>query len=448
MPPPPATVATASIQRPADSDNGFVNGQRTVVIRSDGSWWRRLFSFVGPGYLVAVGYMDPGNWATDLAGGSAFGYALLWIVGLSSLMAMLLQVLAARLGIATGMDLAQLCREHSSRRSSIMQWLLCEIAICACDLAEVLGTAIALKLLFGIPMAWGVVLTVLDVLIVLWLLKRGVRYLEAFVIGLLVVVFVCFCINMILAQPQWHDVIAGFIPSNAIITQPGMLYIAIGIIGATVMPHNLYLHSSTVQTRRFDSTQDGKRSAMKFASIDIIVALCLALLVNAAILITSAAVFHTSGHVEVAELQDAYQLLGPLTGTAIASVLFGVALLASGMSSSVTATLAGQIVMDGYVRLKMQPWARRLLTRSLAIAPALFVTLSDDDHAVTRLLILSQVILSLQLPFAIFPLIRFTSSKKVMGVFASSTVVAAVAWVCMILIVGLNAFLIFESLTT
>jgi manganese transport protein len=445
LPPPAITANVQSGQQPIQSDTDAVNAQRTVAIRAVGPWWRRLFSFVGPGYLVAVGYMDPGNWATDLAGGSSFGYSLLWIVGLSSLMAMLLQVLAARLGIVTGLDLAQCCREHSSKRSSVLQWLLCEVAICACDLAEVLGTAIALKLLFDIPLSYGVVLTVLDVLVVLWLMKRGVRYLEAFIISLLAIVFVCFGINMLLAQPQWHDVFAGFIPSNDIVTQPGMLYIAIGIIGATVMPHNLYLHSSTVQTRRFDTSQAGKKVALRFASIDIVMALCLALLVNAAILITSAAIFHTSGHVEVAGLQDAYRLLGPLTGTAIASILFGVALLASGLSSSVTATLAGQIVMDGYVRLKLPPWARRLLTRSLAIAPAFFVTLADQENGITKLLLLSQVILSLQLPFAVYPLIRFTSSKKVMGDFANSAVTVYLAWACMVIIVCLNAFLIVKE---
>lgn len=428
--------------------NDFANSQRSVAIRIGGPWWRRLFSFVGPGYLVAVGYMDPGNWATDLAGGSAYGYSLLWIIGMSSMMAMLLQVLAARLGIVSGMDLAQACRAHSSKTSGVLQWLLCEIAICACDLAEVIGTAIALKLLFGIPLAWGVALTVLDVLLILWLQKRGFRYLEAFVMSLLAIVFLCFAITLVLAQPEWREVFAGFIPTTQTITDQGMLYIAIGIIGATVMPHNLYLHSSTVQTRRFDTSPEGKKNAVAFATVDVIFALCLALLVNAAILITSAAVFHGSGHREVAELQDAYRLLGPLTGTTLASVLFGVALLAAGQSSSVTATLAGQVVMDGYVRLKLPLWARRLVTRSIAIVPALFVTLAYGDTGIAKLLLLSQVILSLQLPFAMYPLIRFTSSKAIMGRFASPRSVVIAAWAAMILIVCLNVILIFKVVST
>jgi manganese transport protein len=418
------------------------NGQRSVTVRADGPWWRRFLSFVGPGYLVAVGYMDPGNWATDLAGGAAYGYSLLWIIGLSSCMAMLLQILSARLGIVAQADLAQLCRMHSSRRSAVAQWLLCEIAICACDLAEVIGTAIALKLLFGIPLAYGVVLTALDVLAILWLQQRGFRYLEAFVMALLGVIFLCFAINLALAEPAWRAVAAGFIPSSQTVTDPGMLYLAIGIIGATVMPHNLYLHSSTVQTRRFSTTDDGKSKAISFAAADIVVALGLAFLVNAAILITSAAVFHTSGHAEIADLEEAYKLLGPLTGTALASVLFGVALLAAGLSSSVTATLAGQIVMEGFVQLKLPPWARRLITRSVAIVPALFVTIVYGEHGVTSLLILSQVILSLQLPFAMWPLIRYTSSRDIMGRFATPRPVAWLAWAMMATIVSLNGILL------
>ncbi len=418
------------------------NGQRSVAVRGDGPWWRRFLSFAGPGYLVAVGYMDPGNWATDLGGGAAYGYSLLWIIGLSSCMAMLLQILSARLGIVAQADLAQLCRMHSSRRSAVAQWLLCEIAICACDLAEVIGTAIALKLLFGIPLAYGVVLTALDVLAILWLQQRGFRYLEAFVMALLGVIFVCFAVNLALAEPAWRAVAAGFIPSTQTVTDPGMLYLAIGIIGATVMPHNLYLHSSTVQTRRFSTTDDGTSKAISFAAADIVVALGLAFLVNAAILITSAAVFHTSGHADIADLEQAYQLLGPLTGTALASVLFGVALLAAGLSSSVTATLAGQIVMEGFVQLKLPPWARRLITRSVAIVPALFVTIVYGDHGVTSLLILSQVILSLQLPFAMWPLIHYTSSRDIMGRFATPRPVAWLAWSMMAAIVSLNGVLL------
>jgi manganese transport protein len=422
------------------------NGQRSVAVRRTGPWWRRIFSFVGPGYLVAVGYMDPGNWATDLAGGAGYGYALLWIVGLSSTMAMLLQVLSARLGIVAQADLAQLSRKYGSPRSVVAQWLLCEAAICACDLAEVIGTAIALKMLFGIPLTYGVLLTVLDVLVILWLQKCGFKYLEAFVIALLAVVFVCFGINLFLAQPDWHAVASGIMPSSRTVTDPGMLYLSIGIIGATVMPHNLYLHSSTVQTRRFELSEAGKKGAIGFATADIIVALCLALLVNAAILITSGAVFHKSGHVEVAELQDAYQLLGPLTGASLASVLFAVALFAAGQSSSVTATLAGQIVMEGFVQWKMPAWARRLLTRSIAIVPAFFVTATYGESGISKLLLFSQVILSLQLPFAMLPLIRFTSSKAIMGPFASSRATVILAWLTMAVIVTLNLILIWKML--
>jgi manganese transport protein len=418
---------------------------RSVPVRSSGPWWRRILGFIGPGYLVAVGYMDPGNWATDLAGGAGYGYSLLWIIGLSSAMAMLLQVLSARLGIVAQADLAQMTRMHSSRRSATAQWILCEFAICACDLAEVIGTAIALNMLFQIPLSIGVLLTVLDVLVILWLQRFGFRYLEAFVISLLGIVFLCFGINLVLAQPEWAAVAAGFIPSTQTVTDPGMLYLAIGIIGATVMPHNLYLHSSTVQTRRFDTSDEGKRGAIAFATVDVIVALAIALLVNAAILITAAAVFHINGHTEVAELQDAHRLLGPLTGAAVASTLFAVALLAAGQSSSVTATLAGQIVMEGFVQIRIPPWARRLLTRSIAIVPAFIVTAAYGESGIGKLLLFSQVVLSLQLPFAMLPLIRYTSSRAIMGRFASPRPVAFVAWTTMAIIVSLNAILIWRT---
>jgi len=420
--------------------------QRSVPVRAAGPWWRRIMAYLGPGYLVAVGYMDPGNWATDLAGGAAHGYALLWIVGLSSLMAMLLQVLSARLGIVAQADLAQLCRRHSSRGSALVQWLLCELAICACDLAEVIGTAIALNMLFGIPLAIGVLLTVLDVLLILWLQKFGLRYLEAFVIALMGIVFLCFGINLVLARPEWGAVAAGFIPSARTLTDPGMLYLAIGIIGATVMPHNLYLHSSTVQTRRFHTGDAGKRSAIAFATADVLVALALALLVNAAILITAAAVFHVNGHAGVAELQDAHRLLGPLTGTAMAGTLFAVALLAAGQSSSITATLAGQVVMEGFVQLRLPPWARRLLTRSIAVVPAFLATLAHGEAGIGRLLLFSQVVLSLQLPFAMFPLIRFTSDAAIMGRFANPRWMRRAAWTTMATIVVLNLVLLSRAL--
>lgn len=449
-PPPPDITADAvgfgACPRPAPIEPSLGASHRSVAVLRGGSWWRRLLGFLGPGYLVAVGYMDPGNWATDVAGGAAYGYALLWIVLLSSVMAMFLQVMAARLGIASGLDLAQACRLHSSPRTVVWQWLLCEVAICACDLAEVIGTAIALKLLFGIPLVWGVCLTVLDVLLILWLQHKGFRHLESVILALLAVVFVCFGINLLLAEPAWREVLHGFIPNEKTVTDPGMLLIAIGIIGATVMPHNLYLHSSVVQTRRFDRSVEGRREALSFAKVDIVAALCIAFLINAAILVTAGAVFHAQGYHDVTDLQDAHRLLSPLTGTLIASTVFGVALLASGLSSTVTATLAGQIVMEGYIRLNMPAWARRLLTRGIAIVPAIVVTVFYGESGVTRLLLLSQVLLSLQLPFAIVPLIRFTRSRRIMGPFASSpgTTAAAVVIVCTIVV--LNAILVWQAL--
>jgi manganese transport protein len=445
MPPPPRSdaqpaLASATVApEPADT-------WRSIPVAEHGHWLRRFLGFAGPGYLVAVGYMDPGNWATDLAGGSAFGYTLLWVVMLSNLMAMLLQVLSARLGIATGMDLAQACRRHYSRPATIAQWLLCEIAICATDMAEVIGTAIALKLLFGLPLLWGVLLTGADVLLVLWLQQRGFRYLEALVLALLATIFVCISINLVLAQPQRQAVAAGFIPDHRTVTDPAMLYIAIGIIGATVMPHNLYLHSSAVQTRRFALTECGRRNAARFATIDVVIALVFAFMVNAAILVTSAAAFHGSGHRDVAEIQDAYHLLTPLLGTTTASLLFGMALLASGQSSTLTATLAGQIVMEGYMQLKLRPWLRRLLTRSIAIMPALFATAYYGDSGVARLLIFSQVILSLQLPFAVVPLVRFTSDKAKMGALVNPSWLTRLAWLVAALIVTLNGAMVYGML--
>jgi manganese transport protein len=444
MPPPPPTLSNAEPVWADPIGVPSLNGtQRSIAVSETGPWIRRLLGFMGPGYLVAVGYMDPGNWATDLAGGSAFGYSLLWVVMLSNLMAILLQILSARLGIVTGMDLAQACRHHYSRASVIMQWILCEIAICAADMAEVIGTAIALNLLFDIPLVWGVSLTILDVLLVLWLQQRGFRYLEAIIMTLLAVIFVCFTINLVLAQPHWGQVASGFIPTQNTVTDPKMLYLAIGIIGATVMPHNLYLHSSTVQTRRFNLTDSGKRNALRYATIDVVIALIFAFMVNAAILITSAAVFHGSGHSDVVEIQHAYHLLTPLLGTGIASFLFGLALLASGQSSTLTATLAGQIVMEGYVQLKVPAWMRRLLTRSIAVLPALFITSFYGESGTAKLLIFSQVILSLQLPFAVIPLVRFTSDKAKMGNFANARWAMRLAWCVTAIIVSLNAAMIF-----
>ncbi len=404
--------------------------------------WRRLLAFLGPGYLVAVGYMDPGNWATDLAAGSGYGYALLWIVLMSSLIAMLLQTLAARLGVVSGMDLAQACRQHSSKRSALAQWLLCELAICATDLAEVIGTAIALNLLFGIPLTWGVAATVLDVLLILALQQRGYRQLEAVVIALLAVVFLCFAINLVLVQPQWGEVARGFVPSTRVLTDTNMLYIAIGIVGATVMPHNLYLHSSMVGPQRIRRGHESIGTTLAYYTVDIMLALVIAFFINAAILVTAGAVFHAGGMHEVNDLRAAYQLLGPLTGTAVASVLFGIALLASGQSSAVTATLAGQIVMEGFVKLRLPAWARRLLTRGIAVVPAMFVALAYGEAGIGELLVLSQVILSLQLPFAVVPLIWLTSRRSVMGAHVNKPWVTVLAVIAVTLIIGMNLTLL------
>jgi manganese transport protein len=405
---------------------------------------RKLLAFVGPGYLVAVGYMDPGNWATDLAGGSAFGYTLLSVILLSNLMAILLQALAARLGIATGRDLAQACRDHYSRPIALSLWAACELAIIACDLAEVIGTAIALQLLFGLPLIWGVCLTALDVLLILLLQHRGFRYLEAFVISLLVIIAGCFTVEIALSRPVLNDVLAGFVPSREVVTNPAMLYIAIGILGATVMPHNLYLHSAIVQTRRFAPTEPGRREAIRYATLDSTVALMLALFINAAILIVAASTFHADGKVEVAEIQDAHHLLAPMLGVPMASTLFAVALLASGQNSTITATLAGQIVMEGFLRIRLPAWMRRLLTRLLAIIPAVTVAALYGESGTAKLLVLSQVVLSLQLPFAVIPLVRFTSDRAKMGPFANPRWLVALAGVVATVIVALNAKLLFD----
>jgi manganese transport protein len=418
---------------------------RSVPVPASTVGWRRMAAFAGPGFLVAVGYMDPGNWATDLAGGSAFGYTLLSVILLSNLMAILLQSLAARLGIATGRDLASACRDAYSKPVAILLWVLCEIAIVACDLAEVIGTAIGLNLLFGLPLVWGVVLTALDVFVILALQKRGFRRLEAFVIGLLAIIAGCFAYELIVSRPELSGIVAGLVPTPEIVTNPAMLYIAIGILGATVMPHNLYLHSAIVQTRDFDRTLEGKRDAAKWATIDTSVALMMALFVNAAILILAAAAFHTTGNTEVAEIQDAYHLLTPTLGAAAASTLFAVALLASGQNSTVTATLAGQVVMEGFLRLRLAPWFRRLVTRGLAIIPAGIVAAVYGESGTAKLLVLSQVVLSLQLPFAVVPLVQFTSDKSKMGNLTSPRWLKFVAWLVTALIIGLNIKLLLDT---
>ncbi|WP_288478108.1 Nramp family divalent metal transporter [uncultured Pseudomonas sp.] len=418
----------------------------SVPVPEGGSWLRRLLAFLGPGYMVSVGYMDPGNWATDLAGGSQFGYLLLSVILLSNLMAILLQALAARLGIATGLDLAQACRARYSRPVSLLLWIACEIAIIACDLAEVIGTAIALNLLFGIPLMWGAILTALDVFLILLLMNRGFRWLEAFVIALLTLIFVCFGVQMVLAQPSIAAIADGFLPKAEIVTNPAALYLAIGIIGATVMPHNLYLHSSIVQTRAYPRTEEGRRMGLRWAVADSTLALMLALFVNAAILITAAAVFHSAGRTDVAEIQDAYHLLSPMLGVGIASLLFAVALLASGINSTVTATLAGQIVMEGFLSLRIPDWARRLITRGIAVIPVVVVTGLYGESGTAKLLVLSQVVLSMQLPFAVIPLVRFVSDRQLMGSFVIGRLTQVLARAIAGLIVVLNVKLLADIL--
>lgn len=417
---------------------------RSVPVTRTGSWLRQFLAFAGPGCLISVGYMDPGNWATSVAGGSKFGYSLLGVVFVSNLMAMLLQALAARLGIVSGRDLAQACREQYSPLAGYVLWILCEVAIIACDVAEVIGTALALKLLFGIPMGLGAVITVLDSLLVLLLMKRGFRWLEAFIFSLILLIAGCFAVQLVLASPNVADVFSGFMDPAAPVRNPEMLYIAIGILGATVMPHNLYLHSSIVQTRAFERNEAGRRHAIRWATIDSTLALGLALFVNAALLAVSAAVFYSSGRTDIAEIQDAYHLLSPLLGTTWAATLFGIGLLASGLNSTVTGTLAGQIVMEGFLHLRLKPWARRLVTRGIAVVPVLIVTALYGEHGTSRLLMLSQVVLSMQLPFAVVPLVQFVSNNRVMGNLAISRGLAAVAWLVAGIIIALNMLLLFQ----
>ena len=406
--------------------------------------WRKMLAFAGPGYLVAVGYMDPGNWATDLAGGSRFGYALLSVILLSNLMAVVLQGLASKLGIVTGRDLAQACRDHYSRPVSLALWVAAELAIAATDLAEVVGTAIALNLLFGLSLPVGIALTVLDVFIVLMLQNRGFRRLEAVVIALVAVVGACFLFELIVSRPDLAAVARGFVPTTEIVRNPEMLYLAIGILGATVMPHNLYLHSSIVQTRNYAATSAGRREAVRYAFADSTIALSMALFINAAILIVAAATFHTAGRTEVAEIQDAYQLLSPLLGVGAASTVFALALLASGQNSTLTGTLAGQIVMEGFLDLRLRPWMRRLITRSIAVVPAAIVSVVYGESGTARLLVFSQVILSLQLSFAVFPLVRFTSERAKMGEFVNPRWLQALAYLVAVTIAGLNAWLLVQ----
>jgi len=443
---PDLTSDAAGWRTDAPATKSLAEVNSTIAVPAAGRWWRRLLAFVGPGYLVSVGYMDPGNWATDLAGGSKFGYTLLSVILLSNLMAILLQSLAARLGIVTDRDLAQACRATYSPAVNFLLWLACEAAIIACDLAEVIGTAIALKLLFGIPLIGGALLAALDAFLLLLLMNRGFRFLEAFVIALLAVIAVCFAVQIVAAAPPVAEVLHGFMPKTEIFTNPEMLYIAIGIIGATVMPHNLYLHSSIVQTRAYERNEKGRREAIKWATTDSTIALMLALFINAAILVVAAATFHKSGHSDVAEIGQAFELLSPLLGLGIASTLFAIALLASGLNSTVTATLAGQIVMEGFLDLRLPSWARRLLTRGIAIVPVIVVTAIYGERGTADLLVFSQVVLSMQLPFAVIPLVRFVSDRRKMGQFAIPTSVAAVAWIVAGVIVILNLKLLADTL--
>ncbi|MEO8891286.1 MAG: Nramp family divalent metal transporter [Coleofasciculaceae cyanobacterium] len=418
---------------------------RTIKVPEGRGFWRKMLAYAGPGYLVAVGYMDPGNWATDLAGGAQFGYLLLSVILLSNLLAIVLQALCVKLGVATGRDLAQACRDNYSPRVSFFLWILCEIAIAACDLAELVGSAIALQLLFNIPLAIGVCITALDVIMVLFLQSKGFRYVEALVVTVMAVIGGCFIVEMIVARPDVAAVLQGFIPQSEVVRNPTALYIAIGILGATVMPHNLYLHSSIVQTRDWQETPEKKREAIKFGIIDSTVALTIALFINAAILILSAATFHFSNHQDVAEIQDAYKLLSPVLGFAPASVLFAVALLASGQNSTLTGTLAGQIVMEGFLHIRLRPWLRRLLTRLVAIVPALLTIVFLGEGSTTSLLILSQVILSLQLSFAVIPLVMFTSNRRLMGDFVNPRWLKVLAYAVSTIIVGLNTWLLWET---
>ncbi|MGP9810934.1 Nramp family divalent metal transporter [Rhodopseudomonas sp. NSM] len=443
----PQPDGAASGWRSARGEPSLSNMFGSVPARTGGSFWRKLVAFLGPGYLVAVGYMDPGNWATSLAGGSKYGYALLSVALVSNVMAIILQSLCTRLGVGAGRDLAQACRDAYPRWVSWPLWLSAEIAITATDLAEVIGTAIGLNLLFGIPLELGVVITAADVFLVLALQAFGFRWIEAFVVALLGVIAACFAIQIAMADPEWGAVIAGFAPTTKILTEPGMLYLALGILGATVMPHNLYLHSGLVQTRGFGDSVPERREAIKLATIDSTIALTFALTINASILILAAATFHHTGKTDVAELDQAHALLAPMLGSTLAPTLFGIALLACGLNSTITATLAGQIVMEGFIQFKMAPWLRRMVTRMIAIVPAVVVTIWLGEKGTGQLLILSQVVLSLQLPFAVVPLVMFTASRAKMGVFVAPRWLTASAVAIAVVIIALNIKLVFDFAT-
>lgn len=441
--------AHRSLQEKISDDNGRLRSlsevHSSISVPDGAGFWKKMAAFTGPGLMVAVGYIDPGNWATDIEGGSRFGYALLSVILISNLFAMLLQHLSLKLGIASGRDLAQACRDYYSRPVSFVLWILSEIAIAATDLAEVIGSAIALNLLFGLPLPLGVLFTAFDVLIVLYFQQKGFRIIESIVAGLMGIILLSFIYEMIVSQPSLSGIVGGLLPKKEIITNPGMLYIAIGILGATVMPHNLYLHSSIVQTRNFKRDEEGKRSAIKFATIDSTVSLALAFFINGSILILAASAFHANGHLGIADITDAYHLLDPVLGVSLAGIFFALALLASGQSSTLTGTLAGQIVMEGFLNIRLKPWLRRLLTRGIAIIPALIVSYLYGERGTAELLVFSQVILSLQLSFAVVPLVFFTSNSKIMGRFANSKFVTGLSWAIALVIIGLNGFLLWET---
>ena len=419
----------------------------SVNVPKNAGFWKKLFAFVGPGLMIAVGYMDPGNWATDIAGGAQFGYTLLSVILISNIFAMILQHLSLKLGIVAERDLAQACRDHFSPTVNFILWFFCEIAIAACDLAEIIGTAIALNLLFGIPLSVGVVITIIDVFIILLLQAKGFRWLESIVGGLIFIILGCFLYEIIISKPDVLPILKGLVPQKEVVTNPSMLYIAIGILGATVMPHNLYLHSSIVQTRNYERTNDGKKEAIKFATIDSTASLLLAFFINAAILIVAAATFHTTGNKDIADIHDAHKMLEPLLGTSLASIAFAVALLASGQNSTLTGTLAGQIVMEGFLNIRLKPWLRRLITRLIAVIPTLIVTLLYGERGTADLLVLSQVILSMQLSFAVVPLVMFTGDRLKMAQFVNKLWLKAVAWVISFIIILLNLYLLYQTFT-
>jgi manganese transport protein len=446
VPPPPAPPVVVDGWRRQSTSVSLPEVHGSIAVPTTGTFWRKLFAFAGPGYLVAVGYMDPGNWATDLAGGARYGYTLLSVIMLSNLMAILLQALSARLGIASGRDLAQACRDHYSPPVTFVLWLLCEVAIAACDLAEVVGSAIALNLLFGLPLTWGVCLTAFDVLIVLYLQQYRFRYVETLVVLLIIGIAGSFAIELFLARPNLGGVLRGLLPSPEIAKNPEMLYIAVGILGATVMPHNLYLHSSIIQTRKYGDALESRQQAIRFATIDSTVALMSALFLNGAILVMAAATFHGTAHEDVADIGDAHLLLAPLLGTQLASTLFAVALLFSGQNATLTGTLAGQIVMEGFLDIRLRPWLRRLITRLIAIIPALATVILYGERGTGALLIFSQVVLSLQLPFAVFPLVLFVGDRRKMGALVAPRWMMWLAWPVAAFIAALNAWLLYQTL--